>query len=632
MIARMDKVLVVGPKALLGEVVEAVQALGAVHITEVKDGERLKVSEARGSSPYEKLLSRVEGVLNLLPGKAKASLSTGEEPLESWEAYVQDLEARARALTKERVELLDERGIVEAYAEAVRILSPLLTPLEDSKNFEAIGFTLELRKASLLELLRSEIARLTENQALVFSQAVDSKTLGAVVAFRKADREKIRSLFVKQGVNELRLPSSVSGMPLDEAVRALEGRKKDLPGEIARVQADLEKLAQESTPRLLGIALQLRDRLARSEVLKSFGETRKTFVASGYVPAKSSSSLKARLSEKFGEDLLVTTEPFHPAHDHGHEQSEEPPILLENNSLVRPFELFIKILQPPRYGTVDPTPYFALFFPIFFGLIMGDIGYGLIIAGFGLWMLLRFKQNALIQQIARVMLIASFYTILFGFIFGEFFGDFFERLGWLHPVTMRLGTLEVEWSRMTALIPLLLVAVSIGVAHVVLGFVLNFVNALRLRHVHELIEVPAILLALFGLFALIAYLARFFPSGKAPAIVALVIAVPVLLYLKGPLIVIELLSFVGNMLSYARLMAVGVASVYLAFVANMFAGMVGNIVVGVIIAALIHAINLALAFSPTIQSARLHYVEFFGKFYKSGGHEYKPFKRGGTWR
>jgi V/A-type H+-transporting ATPase subunit I len=256
---------------------------------------------------------------------------------------------------------------------------------------------------------------------------------------------------------------------------------------------------------------------------------------------------------------------------------------------------------------------------------MGDIGYGLILGGFGLWMLLKFKRSALIQQIGKVMLIASFYTILFGVIFGEFFGDFFERLGWLHPLTV----LGIEWNRMSALIPLLVVTISIGVAHVVLGFVLNFVNALRLKHVHEMIEVPAILLALAGLFALIAALAKAFPSGMVPGIAALVIAIPVLLYLKGPLIVIELLSFVGNMLSYARLMAVGVASVYLAFVANMFAGLVGNIVIGVIIAALIHAINLALAFSPTIQSARLHYVEFFGKFYKAGGREYKPFKRGG---
>jgi V/A-type H+-transporting ATPase subunit I len=409
----------------------------------------------------------------------------------------------------------------------------------------------------------------------------------------------------------------------------LEKRKQRLPGELKQVHREIQALSGEHQPRLLGIVLELRDRVARREVLKSFGETKKAFLLAGYIPSKSSSRLLSHLKEKFGDSLWVSLKAHRPLHGHVSERVEEPPILLENHPLIKPFELFIQILQPPRYGTVDPTPYFALFFPIFFGLIMGDIAYGLILGGFGLWMLLKFKQP-LVQQIGKVMIICGLYTILFGFLFGEFFGDFFERLGWLHPVTMRLGSLEVEWNRMHALIPLLIVAVSIGVAHVTLGFVLNFVNALRLKHVHEMIEVPAILLALTGLFTLIAALAKVFPAGSVPGVVALVIAIPVLLYLRGPLIVLELLSYVGNMLSYARLMAVGVASVYLAFVANMFAGMVGNIVIGVIIAALIHAINLALAFSPTIQSARLHYVEFFGKFYKSGGEPYKPFKRGGS--
>lgn len=172
MIARMDRALVVGPKALMREVVEEVQAQGAVHITEVKEGERLKVSGARGSTPEEKLLSRVEGVLNLLPGMAEALGVAGEETLESWVAFVQDSETKARALTKQRVELEDERGIVEAYAEAVRILAPLLAPLETSRNFETIGFTLEKRKAPVLEALRTEFLRLAEGQALVDRKSV----------------------------------------------------------------------------------------------------------------------------------------------------------------------------------------------------------------------------------------------------------------------------------------------------------------------------------------------------------------------------------------------------------------------------------------------------------------------------
>jgi V/A-type H+-transporting ATPase subunit I len=94
--------------------------------------------------------------------------------------------------------------------------------------------------------------------------------------------------------------------------------------------------------------------------------------------------------------------------------------------------------------------------------------------------------------------------------------------------------------------------------------------------------------------------------------------------LMGP---IEFIGLIGNVLSYLRIAAIGLASVYLAKVANDIAGIIGNVVVGMIVAILIHALNLALgAFSPTIHSLRLHYVEFFRKFYEGGGRRYEPFK------
>ncbi len=94
--------------------------------------------------------------------------------------------------------------------------------------------------------------------------------------------------------------------------------------------------------------------------------------------------------------------------------------------------------------------------------------------------------------------------------------------------------------------------------------------------------------------------------------------------LMGP---IEFISLIGNILSYLRIAAIGLASVYLAKVANDMAGMVGNLIVGVILAILIHALNLVMgAFSPTIHSLRLHYVEFFRKFYEGGGRPYQPFR------
>ena len=111
-----------------------------------------------------------------------------------------------------------------------------------------------------------------------------------------------------------------------------------------------------------------------------------------------------------------------------------------------------------------------------------------------------------------------------------------------------------------------------------------------------------------------------------PAVIALLVAFPVLIVLEGLVAPIELLTTLGNILSYARIMALGVASVMMAVVANKMVGAIGSVVVGILFALLFHLVNFAIAaFSPTIHALRLHYVEFFGKFFSPGGVRYQPF-------
>ena len=139
-------------------------------------------------------------------------------------------------------------------------------------------------------------------------------------------------------------------------------------------------------------------------------------------------------------------------------------------------------------------------------------------------------------------------------------------------------------------------------------------------------------MGLIGLFLLVGILARVLPDRfMTPAIAGMIVGIVLLGSSLGWLGIImgpiEFISLIGNILSYLRIAAIGLASVYLAKVANDIAGMVGNLIVGVIIAVLIHSLNLALgAFSPTIHSLRLHYVEFFRKFYEGGGRPYEPYR------
>ena len=138
------------------------------------------------------------------------------------------------------------------------------------------------------------------------------------------------------------------------------------------------------------------------------------------------------------------------------------------------------------------------------------------------------------------------------------------------------------------------------------------------------------LVGLVGLFLLVGVVAKRLPAGWAtPGVVVVIVGLALLIRGLGPIgalmAPVELLSTVGNILSYLRLAAIGLASVYLAMVGNMLAVRAGSMLVGVLIAVLFHALNIALgAFSPTIHALRLHYVEFFTKFYESGGEPFQP--------
>jgi V/A-type H+-transporting ATPase subunit I len=162
--------------------------------------------------------------------------------------------------------------------------------------------------------------------------------------------------------------------------------------------------------------------------------------------------------------------------------------------------------------------------------------------------------------------------------------------------------------------------------------VLGLWEAIKDRSRNLLLERSGMLLGLISLFLIVGIVTNYMPKGfMTPAIAGLIIGIVLLSaslgwlgILMGP---IEFIGLIGNVLSYLRIAAIGLASVYLAKVANDMGGLVGNLFVGILLAVLIHALNLVLgAFSPTIHSLRLHYVEFFRKFYEGGGKPYTPFK------
>jgi V/A-type H+-transporting ATPase subunit I len=201
-------------------------------------------------------------------------------------------------------------------------------------------------------------------------------------------------------------------------------------------------------------------------------------------------------------------------------------------------------------------------------------------------------------------------------LFGEYFGDLGHRWFHIRPVWFDRGE---------AIVPFLGLTLALGGVHILLGLVLGVVTSAR-HHPRQAMGRGLSALMLVLIAAAIMAALGLLPKGLlTPAVVLLLVAFPILIVLEGIVAPVELLTTIGHVLSYARIMALGTASVMLAVVANRMAGALGSVVVGVLFALLFHLVNFGLGlFTPTIHALRLHYVEFFGTFYSPGGVRYQP--------
>jgi V/A-type H+-transporting ATPase subunit I len=253
---------------------------------------------------------------------------------------------------------------------------------------------------------------------------------------------------------------------------------------------------------------------------------------------------------------------------------------------------------------------------MFFGLMLGDLGYGLALAALSALLHLRTRPGTTLRAVSEVGGACALFGMAFGVAFGEFFGDLGRRWFGLEPLL---------FDREHEVMAFLGLAVALGVAHIVLGLVLGAVAS---RHTHPRTALGRLLSAAIVLLIVVAILAAMERLPHAllmPATVLILIAFPVIVLLEGIVAPIELFTTLGHILSYARIMALGTASVMLALVANQMVGAMGSVTIGVLFALLFHLVNFALGvFSPSIHALRLHYVEFFGTFYSPGGMKYQP--------
>ena len=206
------------------------------------------------------------------------------------------------------------------------------------------------------------------------------------------------------------------------------------------------------------------------------------------------------------------------------------PVWYDNPAWIKPFEFIMGLVALPKYGEFDPSPVLAVFFPLFFGIMVGDIGYGIVILAIGLYVRHRVEANTFFGNMARVLIISSVPTIVFGYLFGEFFGNFGEIMGWMHPVHL----LGISWNRVEAIIPMLILAIAIGVIHVFFGLIIGMRNAIITKSRKHFAERSGMILAITGIILLLVTAAGALPAvGIYSAAVLMIIGFPLILYGAG---------------------------------------------------------------------------------------------------
>jgi V/A-type H+-transporting ATPase subunit I len=618
----MAKVQVLGPRRLLEPTLAFLQERGVLDLRTpeplargLPTGALRPVPLREGEHAAERALaSAVESTGRLLASLPPVARD-GEEPLPdpqdpAFPGRIEALSAEQRALEDRVVALKEERQVVERYGKLLVALAPLRPSLPGPGAPHAVGLVMR-PDARALDLLGGELRRLTGGNCSVQSRPAGEDQLAVLVTVPRDCSRQVSALLFEQGVEEIRLPARYADQTLSGALQLLLSRERDIPSQVEEAERALEGFARRVAPALRRAAREARSRLERLRALATCGETRHAFVVTGWIPEAGVPGLEAALRAAHRGRVVALAHPPDPR------ELDDVPVVLVNPPLLRPFERLLALVPPPRYGSLDPTPYLAVFFPLFFGLVLGDAAFGAGGAALALLWRVRGWGGPAGRDYAAIALACSASALAFGLVFGEALGNLGEQLG-MRPLLLH---------RRQALLAFLAMAVGAGLVHVALGTLLGAVHALRRGHLREGLARSGRLVLLLGAAAGGLAVAGLVPRGALlPGLVAAGAGVLLSVAGGGPLALLEVVLSLGNVLSYARLMALGVASAMLAEVANHMAVAVHPVAAGLALALLLHTVNFTLGLlSPLIASLRLHYVEFFEKFYEGGGLPYRPF-------
>ena len=609
----MQKVRVIALSDAKYRVVRALQGLGLIEVRKSRLG--IADDSVMGNFPeVSERLVRVESALMIL----KAPRAGGHRLARQKEAG--DLVKRVDALpyigaifrlNEERREL-EERSADAAIAmEHIGHIRRVGVDFGIMREEGVLSYRLMLVRDREVRALRSAVAKSGVPAEVVLGEKAPKRSVYALIIFKRAMEEVLFKAIEGLGCIEVELPHRhLKSTPAGAIKELAEVTMRD-SARIIEIGRELDALSRSHYYELAGLKEMLEAEYSRASVSASFKKTGRTFMLEGWVPRRKVRMLEGTLDRATGGAYSVDMI----------NDGELAPTYFQRSGLMRPFDYLMEFYSIPRSDEIDPTYIFMITLAVFYGIMVSDIGYGIVSLAIATLITRKTSPDGLLYNVSRVWQYFSVSILFFGLISNQVFG---YSLAVLQPIHI------LDWTH--GISSIILLTILMGIAQVSLGQFFSFLNHWGHERRLALSKLSSIFAILFGVVAIGGML--FGAFGHALTIYSLYVAVAALAVtaLLGNVIEdAELTNLISHPLSYMRLLGFGLASIIIAsLIDQSFAPHLSQgpilFIVYLSIFTVLHLLNIILGmFEGVVQGARLNFAEFFSKFYRGNGVKFAPY-------
>ena len=657
--ARMRKIRIVTLDKYIAPTVDALHAQGLVQISDISDSiqqdpelaELVTPAKAtKYSGKLSSLLMKTNGISELLGNSlseghgikdtlmsfispdmpvqkkvedldTEAFIAKAEETLSEVGSKTHVIEGKLAALDSETSELKSNKSLANLLSN----FDMDLALLKDSKYTSTTVGRINVESASEI---KTKLSNLTDELDMFTVPSDDKNYVIIVVVTLKEFSDEVYSTLRKFEFEKIEI-GNVEGNP-QQIISNADARLSTIESERAAVKSELRVVAEQWDDEILALKEQLENEKEKNDILSAFVKTKDSYMLEAWVPVNDTEKVE-QLVEKSSEGHCA----FELIEVEGTDD-EDVPILQQNGWYAKPFEYLVDMYSPVRYNEIDPTIFVAIMFPIFFGFCLTDAIYGLVVSAIGVVLLRGMgKINKTMNAFGWILIWSGLWAVILGLITNGFIGDFPERLA-----GFRLPTVFAPVEAFKHPDTILIIAIAIGVIYTNIGFIIGAIDNFRYGNKKEAIgsqlcwfvlEAGVIFLALGYLMPAIGMI------GYIIGGVLVIACIGMLVYANGAYGVMDIFGFMGDVLSYARLLALCLATGGIAMTVNILAQMLNNMVpyAGIVLAIFIfifgHIANFAFqVLGAFINALRLNYVEFFSQFFMGGKGKFEAFKASRT--